>query len=69
MPQIDCIIGPCGSGKSTIAAELANRTNMKIINFKNFVWKNYKNRKNDDDFLTQKLIDHLRDETTPRVLL
>ena len=37
LPEIFFMIGPKGSGKSTIAKELANRTNMEVLSFDRFL--------------------------------
>ncbi len=42
LPQVDCLFGASGSGKSTIAEVLAQRANLKVINFTKLVWDNYR---------------------------
>ena len=37
LPQISCIIGPKASGKTTLGNALCERTNMKLIDFNDFV--------------------------------
>jgi len=37
LPQISCIIGPKNSGKTRLGTELCERTNMKMINYNEFV--------------------------------
>ena len=37
LPQISCIIGPKASGKTTLGKALCKRTNMKLINYNEFV--------------------------------
>jgi len=40
LPQIFSIIGPKCSGKTALGSALAERTNMNLINFSNFVKEN-----------------------------
>lgn len=37
LPQISCIIGPKGSGKTKLGEALCERTNMRLINFNDFI--------------------------------
>ena len=37
LPQISCIIGPKASGKTTLGSALCERTNMKLLNYNEFV--------------------------------
>ena len=69
LPQVTCLFGASGSGKTTLAAHLASRANLKVINFTQLVWQNYRDRRGDDEYITQQLIDRLRGEIAPRVLL
>lgn len=68
LPQISCIIGPKASGKTTLGKALCERTNMKLLNFNDFV-----SEKNlgdcDDETVTSALIKELSQELSPRVLL
>jgi len=68
LPQISCIIGPKASGKTTLGKSLCERTNMKLLNFNDFV-----SEKNlgdcDDETVTSALIKELSLELSPRVLL
>jgi adenylate kinase family enzyme len=64
------MIGPKGCGKSTLAKELAFRTNMEVINFDNFLKSSGFSTVNyDDEEVTMTLIKKLINETAPRVLL
>ena len=70
LPQIFFMIGPKGCGKSTLAKELAFRTNMEVINFDNFLKSSGFSTVNyDDEEVTMTLIKKLINETAPRVLL
>ena len=33
LPQISCIIGPKGAGKTTLGTALCERTNMKLVQY------------------------------------
>ena len=37
LPQISCIIGPKASGKTMLGNAICKRTNMKLINYNEFV--------------------------------
>ena len=37
LPQISCIVGPKASGKTTLGNALCERTNMKLLNFNEFI--------------------------------
>jgi adenylate kinase family enzyme len=59
-----------GSGKSTIAKELAYRTNMEVLSFDKFLKESGFNPANyDDEEVTMALIKRLINETAPRLLL
>ena len=68
LPQISCIIGPKASGKTTLGKALCKRTNMKLINYNEFI-----SEKNlgdcDDQTKTMALIKRLSQEICPRILL
>ena len=55
LPQISCIIGPKASGKTTLGNALCERTNMKLVNFNDFVSDN-KLDEEDDETVTMALI-------------
>jgi adenylate kinase family enzyme len=64
------MIGPKGSGKSTVANELANRTNMIVLKFDHFLKsKGFDVNDFDDEEATMSLVSHLVHETNPRVLI
>ena len=48
LPQISCMIGPKASGKTTLGNALCERTNMKLINFNDFVSDNCLTDENDE---------------------
>lgn len=54
-PQTNFVIGPLTSGKTTVCEFLAKRTNMKLINFTDFL-KDNKLRGKDDETVTMALI-------------
>jgi adenylate kinase family enzyme len=62
------ILGPKASGKSKIAENLADRTNMCHINFDDFVKEN-DHSQDDDETVTMALIKRLSLEIKPRVVL
>jgi len=68
LPEVFFLIGPKASGKSTIGRQLAERTNMKLINFDSFV-KCQSLKGADDETVVFELIRTLIDEVSPRVLL
>lgn len=61
-------MGPKASGKTFIAQNLADRTNMNLINFDEFVLSNGLTD-HDDEYVTMALIDKLSKEVKPRVIL
>ena len=61
-------MGPKASGKTFIAQNLADRTNMNLINFDEFVSSNGLTD-HDDEYVTMALIDNLSKEVKPRVIL
>jgi len=68
MPQTMFMVGPKASGKTKVGEKLAERTNMSLINFNEFVLSN--NLQNcDDETVVLSLIQRLGVETKPRVLL
>ena len=48
LPQISCMIGPKASGKTTLGNALCERTNMKMINFNDFIADNCLTDENDE---------------------
>ena len=68
LPQISCVIGPKASGKTTLGNALCERTNMKLINYNEFIAE--QNLADcDDETKTSALIKRLSGEICPRVLL
>ena len=68
LPQISCIIGPKASGKTTLADALCERTNMKLLNYNDFIEE--KNLGDcDDQTKTMALIKRLSQEICPRILI
>ena len=68
LPETFFMIGPKCSGKSTLGKALAERTNMKLLNFSQFV-RQHDLKNADDETKTMALIKHLVNETVPRILL
>ena len=68
MPEVFFLIGPKGSGKTTIGKTLAHRTNMLLMNFDEFIKKNSLTN-SDDETIVFKLIKTLLNEVSPRILL
>ena len=68
MPQTMFVIGPKASGKSQVGQNIADRTNMNLINFNDFVSKNGLRGKGDEE-ITMALINSLSKEVAARVIL
>jgi len=68
LPQTMFIMGPKAAGKTMIAQNLSERTNMNLINFNEFVSSNGFDDA-DDETVTMALIDKLSKEVKPRVIL
>ena len=68
LPETFYLIGPKCSGKTTLGKALAERTNMKLINFTQFI-KSQDLKNADDETKTTALIKLLVNETVPRILL
>lgn len=62
------MIGPKASGKTTLGNALCERTNMKLINFNDFISENCLTDENDET-VTVALIKQMSKELAPRVLL
>ncbi len=70
LPQVFFMIGPKGSGKSTVARELANRTNMVVLNFNHFLREHHFDLNDyDNEEATMALVRYLVNRTNPRVLI
>jgi shikimate kinase len=68
LPETFFMIGPKCAGKTTLGRALAERTNMKALNFSQFIKQNDL-KSADDETKTMALIKQLVNETVPRVLL
>ncbi len=68
LPQTFFMIGPQGSGKTTIGQKMAERTNMHMIKFNDFVSSKKLCKKSDEE-KTQMLIKHLVTSVHSRILL
>lgn len=68
MPEVFFMIGPKASGKTTVGAQLADRTNMTHLKFEDFV-KKHSLQQADDEEVTFALIKNLLDEVSPRILI
>lgn len=68
LPQVSWIVGPRGSGKSSVGRALSACTNMKLIDFSEFV-KSCSLEGKDDETVVSALIKSLSEEVSPRVLL
>ena len=68
LPEVFFLIGPKASGKTTIGEKLAERSNMKLMNFDQFIKENSLQHA-DDEKVVFALIRALLDEVSPRILL
>ena len=68
LPQISCMIGPKASGKTTLGKDLCERTNMKLINYNEFLTSNNL-CDSDEETQTTALIKQMSKEICPRILL
>jgi len=68
LPQTMFILGPKGSGKSHIAQNLAERTNMLYLNFDQMV-KDSGLDPADDESVCKAVVRNLAEEIKPRVIL
>lgn len=69
-PTIYLIIGKKYSGKSTLGSMLSQRMSLKKIDYKEFInSESISKKKNDDHFVLNALINQLRQEESPRVLI
>ena len=62
------VIGPKASGKTQVGQNIADRTNMNLINFNDFVQSNGLRGKGDEE-MTMALINSLSKEVLARVIL
>ena len=68
LPQISCVVGPKASGKTTLGEALCERTNMKLVNYNDFIASEGLEDSNEEE-QTIALIAALSQEVQPRVLL
>jgi shikimate kinase len=68
LPQCICLLGPKSSGKTSIGAEIAKRTNAKLIDFIDFL-NNEGLAGQDDETIIKIFINYLSKQTKPRVIL
>mmetsp|Transcript_15594 Transcript_15594/g.19611 ORF Transcript_15594/g.19611 Transcript_15594/m.19611 type:complete len:311 (+) Transcript_15594:900-1832(+) len=68
LPQISCIIGPKAAGKTTLGKAICERTNMKLLNYNDFVSEQNLGEC-DEETKTIALIKQLSQELSPRLLL
>src|SRR5688572_11943869 len=68
LPETFFLIGPKCSGKTTLGKALSERTNMKLLNFSQFL-KSSDLKNADDETKTMALIKLLVNETVPRILI
>lgn len=68
LPQVSFLIGPIGSGKSTLGRLLCERTNAKQLNFSKFVAE-HGLTESEDDVVVMALIQQLALEISPRVVI
>ena len=68
LPQVFFLIGPSCSGKSTLGHALAERSNMKLVKFTDFIREKHL-KKSDDAVVVAELTRYLVVETASRVLI
>ena len=68
LPEVYFMLGPQGSGKSSVGKKLSDKTNMEHLNFTEFVSQRNLGGKSDEDKVFE-LIHHLLDSVSPRTLL
>jgi adenylate kinase family enzyme len=70
LPEVFFMVGPKGSGKTTVANELGARANMEVLSFDKFLQENgYPAIGYDEEEATLALVRRLVNETAPRFLL
>ena len=62
------MIGPKKAGKTSLGEHACKRTNVKLINFRDFI-KQKGLKGQDDETLTQELINSFFYETEPRIMM
>lgn len=68
LPQCMSLLGPKASGKSTIGNLMAKRTNMKLIDFNDFLTQKGLHGQ-DDETVTSHFIQSLAKEVSPRIVM
>lgn len=68
LPQILCILGAVGSGRNSIAKVLAERTNLKVLDFNDYIEENCL-QDQDDETIVSTLIASMSQERYPRIAL
>jgi adenylate kinase family enzyme len=70
LPQVFAVIGPKGSGKTTVAKALGERCNMVVRSFDSFLKeKGFPLLNYDEEEVALALVKELINETAPRILL
>jgi shikimate kinase len=62
------LVGPTKAGKSTLSQQLAERTNMAVLDFPKFIQMKKLGSRTDEEQVRE-LIRYLVDQTSPRVLI
>jgi tRNA A37 N6-isopentenylltransferase MiaA len=68
LPEVFCIVGPRGAGKTKLGEALATRANMELLNFDDFL-KARSLQEASCEEKTQALIDYFTAAIPPRFLL
>ena len=68
LPEVFFLIGQKAAGKTTVGSSLAEKTNMSLMKFDDFLKKNQLQNA-DDEIVTLALIKNLLDCVTPRILI
>lgn len=68
LPQVSFIIGPKGSGKTSVGKVVCEVSNQKMLNFHDFIEENKLSDK-DEETVMMSLIRHLANEISPNVLI
>jgi len=68
LPQVSFIIGPRGSGKTSVGKVVCEVSNQKMLNFHDFIEENKLSDK-DEETVMMSLIRHLANEISPNVLI
>lgn len=68
IPQVVCVLGPKSSGKTTVSSLMAQRTNMRHVDFNHFV-KASGLVGQDDEAKTAAFLEHISKDTKPRIVV